>query len=271
MTKQHTVFTSHSTASEFSSHAYAITLQNCVKNNEPTLGKALHCDISKRGGCLDLFGWNVLFNTYVKTDLLSDARKLFDEMTERNTGSYVTMMQGCAQSVNYLEAVDLFVRLHREGLELNSFVFTSILKLLVSVESGELCRSVHACLYKLGHKSIAFVGTSIIDAYSACGLVDDAREAFDEIIWKDMVSWTGMLLVSVESEELCRSVHACLYKLGHRSIAFVGTSIIDAYSACGLVDDAREAFDEIIWKDMVSWTGMVTCYAENGDMLRREW
>ncbi|KAI8526765.1 hypothetical protein RHMOL_Rhmol12G0021600 [Rhododendron molle] len=52
---------------------------------------------------------------------------------------------------NFLNAIGIFVAPKRKALELNSFAFTPILKLLVSMESAELGRSVYACLYKLGH------------------------------------------------------------------------------------------------------------------------
>ena len=87
-----------------------------------------------------------------------------------------------------MEAVELFVRLHREGHELNPFVFTSFLKLLVSMDCGELGWGIHACIFKIGNESNAYVGTAVIDAYSVCGRVDVAREVFDEILYKDMVS-----------------------------------------------------------------------------------
>ncbi|KAK7407764.1 hypothetical protein VNO78_09821 [Psophocarpus tetragonolobus] len=58
-------------------------------------------------------------------------------------------------------------------------------------------------------------------------------------------------------------VHAFLYKLGHQAHPFVGTALIDAYSVSANVDAARLVFHEISCKDMVSWTGMVACYAHN--------
>ncbi|KAF9599417.1 hypothetical protein IFM89_036997 [Coptis chinensis] len=69
----------------------------------------------------------------------------------------------------------------------------------------------------------------------------------------------------MEYAELCWRVHACICKLGHDSNAFVGTALIDAYTVCGFVEDAKEVFTGILDKDMVSWTGMVACYSENGE------
>ena len=64
------------------------------------------------------------------------ACKLFDEIPERNTVSFVTLIQGYSESGRFVKEVELFVRLHREVHELNPFVFTSFLKLLVSMDCG---------------------------------------------------------------------------------------------------------------------------------------
>ncbi|KAG4394320.1 hypothetical protein GLYMA_20G006300v4 [Glycine max] len=59
------------------------------------------------------------------------------------------------------------------------------------------------------------------------------------------------------------SLHAYVYKLGHQAAAFVGNALIDAYPVCGNVIAACQVFDGICCKGMVSWTGMMACYAEN--------
>ena len=75
----------------------------------------LHCQILKRGNSFYLFATNILLNLYGKAELLTEAEILFDEMPERNTVSFVTLIQGYVQCLQFVEAVGLFVRLHREG------------------------------------------------------------------------------------------------------------------------------------------------------------
>ncbi|WJZ81780.1 hypothetical protein VitviT2T_001601 [Vitis vinifera] len=293
-------FVGHVSPSEFNSHAYANALQDCIQKDEPSRGKGLHCEILKRGGCLDLFAWNILLNMYVKSDFLCDASKLFDEMPERNTISFVTLIQGYAESVRFLEAIELFVRLHREGHELNPFVFTTILKLLVSTDCGELGWGIHACIFKLGHESNAFVGTALIDAYSVCGRVDVAREVFDGILYKDMVSWTGMVTCFAENDcfkealklfsqmrmvgfkpnnftfasvfkaclgleafDVGKSVHGCALKSRYELDLYVGVALLDLYTKSGDIDDARRAFEEIPKKDVIPWSFMIARYAQS--------
>ncbi len=286
--------------SEFNSHAYAAMLQNCLQNGDPTSGKGLHCEILKRGSCLDLFGYNILLNMYVKSDLLCDATKLFDEMPQRNTIAFVTLIQGYAKSLRFFEGVELFVRLHREGHELNTFVFSTILKLLVSMGWGELNWTLHACICKLGLDSDAFVGTALIDAYSVCGQVDNGREVFDAIVCKDMVSWTGMLACYSENDcfeealdafsqmrmigfkpnnftfagvlKAClglealnagKSVHGCVLKTRYEQDLYVGVALLELYTKFGDIDGAQRAFEEIPKKDVIPWSFMIARYAQS--------
>ncbi|XAR57032.1 hypothetical protein NMG60_11025032 [Bertholletia excelsa] len=287
--------------SDFNFHAYGRMLRSCIINGEYGIGRGLHCHILKTGCCLDLFARNILLDLYVKSDLLPDARNLFDEMLERNSVSYVTLVQGYAQSMQFVEAIELFFRLHREGHDLNPFVFTTILKLLVSVKWIELGWSIHACILKIGHGSNEFVGTALIDAYSVCGFVGTAREVFDSIFYKDMVSWTGMVtcyaendcfgeaielfsqmrmaefkpnnftLVSVfkaciglEASDIGMSLHACAIKTCYEIDPYVGTSLLDLYMRSGDIEDARQVFEEIPKNDVIPWSFMIGRYSQCG-------
>ncbi|XVF59515.1 hypothetical protein PTKIN_Ptkin07bG0282100 [Pterospermum kingtungense] len=261
----------------------------------------LHCQILKSGNCLDLFATNILLNVYVKAELLSQAETLFDEMPERNTISFVTLIQGYVHSLRFVEAVGLFARLHREGHELNPFVFTSILKVLVSMECAEMCWNLHACIYKLGHESNAFVGTALIDAYSVSGCVDCASRVFDGIRYKDMVAWTGMIAcyaendlfkealevfsrmrlvgfkpnnftfagvfkacIGLEAFDVAKGVHGCVLKTCYEHDIYVGVGLLELYTICGNIEDAQQVFEEIPKEDVIPWSFMISRFAQSG-------
>lgn len=284
----------------FDSYAYSRLFQDCIAGNDLIKGKAVHCHALKSGNCLDLFAWNTLLNMYVKLDLLLDARQAFDEMPERNMVSFVTLIQGCSQCGEFDEAIGLFLRLHQEGHELNPFVFSTILKLLVHMEFEELCWCIHACIYKIGCDSDSFVGTALINAYSVSGLIGDARQVFDGIIEKDMVSWTGMVGGYAENgcgEEalelfsqmrkiglkpnnytltsllkactglgavaLGKSIHGCAIKTQYELDFYVGGALLDIYAKFGDIEDARAVFDAIPHNDVILWSYMIARYAQS--------
>ncbi|KGN52982.1 putative pentatricopeptide repeat-containing protein At5g13230, mitochondrial [Cucumis sativus] len=286
---------------EFDSYSYAALLQDCIQSGDLNLGKLIHCKIVKEGGCVDLFAFNVLLNAYVKLGLLSDARMVFDEMPERNTVSFVTLIHGYAQSNKFIEAFELFARLHGEGHELNPFVFTTVLKLLVSMEWAELGRIVHGCVLKVGYGSNTFIGTALIDAYSVSGCVSMAREVFDEISSKDMVSWTGMIASYAENDcfsealeffsqmrvagfkpnnftfagvlKAClglqnfdagKTVHCSVLKTNYERDLYVGVGLLELYTRCGDNDDAWRAFGDMPKNDVIPWSFMISRFAQSG-------
>lgn len=285
---------------DFDSHLYVRLLQDCIRNGELRAGKALHCEALKKGNCLDSLAANTLLNFYAKSNLLDDACRLFDEIPDRNIVSFVTLMQGYGRAEKFSEAVELFVRTHREGHELNPFVFTTFLKLLVSMEKAEFGRAIHACIVKLGHDSNAFVGTALIDAYSLCRYVASAKQVFDGIDCKDMVCWTGMITCFTENDcfedalglfsqmrmvgyqpnhytfasvfkacvgldlvGLGKSLHGSVVKTCHELDLYVGVGLLELYSKFGNMDDAHKVFDELPKKDVIHWSFMISCYSQS--------
>ncbi|XP_027361920.1 putative pentatricopeptide repeat-containing protein At5g13230, mitochondrial [Abrus precatorius] len=294
----HRQYHSHAT---LDSHSYASMLQQAIQKCDPNSAKTLHCHILKRGGAsLDLFAQNILLNTYVHFDSLHDASKLFDEMPLTNTVSFVTLAQGFSRSHQFDHALHFLLRLFREGHEVNSFVFTTLLKLLVSMDLADTCWSVHACAYKLGHHSDAYVGTALIDAYSVGGNVDAARRVFDGIYCKDMVSWTGMVgcyaensfhedalllfcqmriigytpnnftisaalksCLGLEAFELGKVVHGCALKACYDRDLYVGTALLELYYKSGEIVDVQRFFEEMPKDDLILWSLMISRYAQS--------
>lgn len=48
---------------------------------------------------------------------------------------------------------------------------------------------------------------------------------------------------------------------------FVSSALVDMYSKCGHIDDARMVFEEIPQRNVVSWTSMITGYVQNSRSL----
>ena len=45
---------------------------------------------------------------------------------------------------------------------------------------------------------------------------------------------------------------------------FVANALVDFYSACGSLVDAKKSFDSIPMEDVISWNSIVAVYADNG-------
>ncbi|KAM3337710.1 hypothetical protein P3S68_032035 [Capsicum galapagoense] len=138
----------------------------------------------------------------------------------------------------------------------------------------------------MGYDCDVFVNTGLVCLYSKCGLLDDAHKVFDDMRedLKNVVSWTAIMSGYIgvgkfrEAIELFRRfvgdgfeagyagewIHGYAVEIGMGRSVFVNTGLIDIYGKCGKMVKAREFFDGMVEKDVVSLSAMIQGYAANG-------
>eukprot|EP00249_Psilotum_nudum_P035121 c55140_g1_i1 orf=356-739(+) len=61
-----------------------------------------------------------------------------------------------------------------------------------------------------------------------------------------------------------RQVHAHVIESGFKSNIFMMNSLVNMYCKCGSTDLAREVFDNMPRRDVISWNTMITGYTHHG-------
>lgn len=61
-----------------------------------------------------------------------------------------------------------------------------------------------------------------------------------------------------------KQTHLQAFIFGFHDDVFVSSALVDMYSKCGHLNDARNLFDESPHRNVVSWTSMITGYVQNG-------
>ncbi|CAI0423023.1 unnamed protein product [Linum tenue] len=277
-------------------------LQRCIQNGDHLTGRAHHCAILKTGNCLDLFAHNVLLNLYVNGKSLTDARKVFDEMPERNTISFVTLIQGYAQSSDFVQALDLFSRMRQAMVTPNQYTFASVMQACASIEAVELGTQVHCHVLKLGFLEDIFITNALMDVYAKCSLIENSLTLFLGSSITNDVSWNTMIVGFVHagdfdsalsffkdtlechnvqptevtySSALCAcaslaaldpgtQIHCLTMKTTYDKNTVVGNALIDMYAKCGSIKDARLVFNGLTKNDEVSWNAMISGYSMHG-------
>ncbi|KAK3227558.1 hypothetical protein Dsin_007420 [Dipteronia sinensis] len=163
---------------------------------------------------------------------------------------------------------------------------------------------IHGLGIKLGYMDSSFisVANSLISLYSQCGDIQVAESVFCGMTCKDIISWNAMidgfasngkileafdllhemqLTGSVQADTatvvsvipLCaelmllregRSIHGYAVRRLMGYDILVTNSLMDFYSKCNNLTEAKLLFNTIPLKDLVSWNTMISGYSHNG-------
>ncbi|CAM8901353.1 unnamed protein product [Rhodiola kirilowii] len=266
------------------------------------IGKSVHCYWIRVGFESNVFVETALVDMYGKLGLVDVARKVFDEMAERNVVSWNAIISGYSDNGFGLEAMWLFKLMRRIGFRVDCCTIMSLVSACSSVFDARIGDGVHGFVIRAGLENAPLAKTSMLKFYVSVLKIEEAYIVFNEISEKDVVVRTLMLNGLVEggyyrkatehfTEMLCvddvkldsvvyiailsscrdlgalmqgRRIHAMIIKTGFECHVYVGSSLIDMYSNCGQLEGSRKIFEGVEKKDVVCWNTMIRGFGMNG-------
>ncbi|PRQ52495.1 putative tetratricopeptide-like helical domain, DYW domain-containing protein [Rosa chinensis] len=185
------------TQTPHSNATYGYLLNRFKDSRTSNEAETFHLRIFKHGFTQDLFLCNTLINVYVKIGALANARKLFDEMPDKNSVTWACLISGYARSGVPEEACGQFKRMVCDGFVPSVYAFGSVLR---------ACQELGPCKLKFGmqvqgllskmHDSDVLLANVLMSMYGRClGSADDAYRAFCEIKFRNLVSWNSIISV----------------------------------------------------------------------------
>eukprot|EP01018_Ginkgo_biloba_P039897 Gb_15476 [translate_table: standard] len=188
--------------------------------------------------------WNSMIAGYVQNERIQDACLLFDRMPERNVVSWTAMITGFTQSEQGEEALKIFSQMQHGSTKPNRATFVSILGACASLAAFEQGKQLHQYTIKMGFQSNIYVGSAFISMYAKCGFIDNARQMFDEISDRDVVSWNSMIAGYAQHGfgNKALKIFEEMQQAGMKpnDVTFIG--VLSACSHAGLVDEGLYYF-----------------------------
>ncbi|CAL0313444.1 unnamed protein product [Lupinus luteus] len=245
--------------------------------------------------------YNTLIKGLMRCGKLEDSRRLFYDMKDRDSITWTTMIAGFTQNGFYREAIDLLGEMSLEKLEMDQYTFGSVLTACGSVMALQEGKQVHAYIIRTDYKDNIFVGSALVDMYCKCKCIESAETVFKKMTRKNVVSWTAMLVgygqngfseeavrifgdmqkYGVEPDDFtlgsvissCANLasleegaqfHGRALVSGLISFLTVSNALVTLYGKCGSIEDSHRLFSEMSFRDEVSWTALVSGYAQFG-------
>ncbi|XP_016470149.2 pentatricopeptide repeat-containing protein At2g33680 [Nicotiana tabacum] len=241
-------------------------------------GKQAHCLAFKLSYLNDLFVGSSLLNMYCKAGSrhLVDARKMFDEMPERNSVSWTTMISGYALLRRAKEAVGVFrMMLWEQGRGqdyVNEFVFTSVLSAIALPEFNPVGKQIHGLSLKNGFLWNVSVANATVTMYAKCGSLDDACRVFELSSEKNSITWSALITGYAQNGDcekalkLFSQMHFC----GMNPSEYTLVGVINACSDFDALSEGKQVHGYLLKlgfePQMYILTALVDMYAKCGNV-----
>lgn len=176
----------------------------CYHTSNDSLANTLHAKIVKNGSILE--SGKFVLSSYVKSEKLNDAHRVFDEMPNRDVHTWTVLISGFAR-VNCSEmALQLFREMLVEGVCPNHFTLSTVLKLCSRVGDVQMGKRIHGWILRNGVNLDVVLENSMLDLYAKFDEFDYAKKLFDSMREKSTATYNIMLGVYVRSCDVNRSL-----------------------------------------------------------------
>jgi pentatricopeptide repeat protein len=251
----------------------------------------------------DLMLGNALVDMYAKCGALARAKQVLEELPIRNVISWSALIVGYAQHGHGREALECFQLMENEGLSPDAVIFSCVLKSCGRSGAVEMGKRIHDKVAAMGllEKDID-VGNALIDMYAKCRDLVKARRLIEEIPRRDTISWNALLAGYTQQGQGREALDcfecmqndgaspdkvtlACVLKacgitgdvekgeriheeavnrglLTGKDIA-LSTAVLDMYAKCGMLVKAQESLDEMLIRNAVSWSALISGYVHH--------
>lgn len=262
----------------------------------------LHHGIISYGYFSDGYLPNYLIRAYARCSCLSDAHSVFNHLVNPCVFSWSAIISAYAQHGLHEQAFVLYSDVHKSKVQPDGHVYTAMLSACVSEMHLLHGKCVHEHILDSPYKLDMFINNTLIGMYARCGSLTAARQVFDGLPHRDLVTWNSLLAGYVHHKawepilllfkefhcanhqpnqitfvcvlKACASLRAlglgkvCHFLIvGHglELVAHVNNVLINVYAKCGSLHDAEELFAMYPKQDVATWTSIISAFVDCGN------
>ncbi|XP_078433961.1 pentatricopeptide repeat-containing protein At2g13600-like [Wolffia australiana] len=213
-------------------HSFSSALSACAGLEDRSAGAQIHAAVAKTPLARDVFLGSALVDMYAKCGLPADARRVFDEMPERNTVSWNSLITCYEHNGPAEEALLVFSLMLAASVPPDEVTLASLASACATLQAIRHGSEIHSRVVKHNRlRSDLVLGNALVDMYAKCGRLDLARRVFDAMpVW------------NVVSE----------------------TSMLSGYARSASITAARSVFLGMTDKNIVAWNALIAGYAQSG-------
>ncbi|KAK4404800.1 Pentatricopeptide repeat-containing protein [Sesamum angolense] len=264
--------------------------------------KQIHASVVVDGQELSLVLASKLISFYVQFDDFRSAVSVLKALKEPNTFLWNSVIKAHVNSGLVDSGVFVYKLMRKKGVPCDGYTFPILSKLVLLIECGvSFAEMIHCVAMQMGFESDVYFCNTMIEAYVKSGYSGNALKLFNEMPYRDLVSWTSMISgfayegnsnlafglfnemrKEVEPNEVTmivmlqtcstmvegRQLHGYVIRFGSLIDQSLKNSILKMYADFGSEDDSELLFDETARRDVVSWNIMTYLYSSKGKIMK---
>lgn len=194
--------------------------------------------------------WNALMASLLRRNLVHEARQLFDDMPERDTISWSTLISGYVQSGNSNMALQIFCSMLDAGVEPNEITLASALSAVANSGTLGQARWIHDYIISRSIQLTDKLSAGLINVYAKCGSIAEAVQLFNHVKDKSIsVSPWNSIICNLAihgyvnmSLELFSQLQSTT-NIKPNSITYLG--VLNACCHAGMVAEGKRQFESM--------------------------
>ncbi|VVB16560.1 unnamed protein product [Arabis nemorensis] len=191
----------------------------------------------------------VLINCFSECGAIKEALEIFQDVKIKDTVCWTAMIDGLVRNREMNKALELFREMQMENVSPNEFTAVCVLSACSDLGALELGRWVHSFVENQKIKLSNFVGNALINMYSRCGDISEAKRVFRGMRDKDVISYntiiSGLAMHGASFEAI--QEFRDMVNRGFRPNQVTLVALLNACIHGGLLDIGLEVFNSM-WR-----------------------
>ncbi|PHU20484.1 hypothetical protein BC332_11635 [Capsicum chinense] len=257
-------------------YTFPFVLRSCSLLSALREGREVHCSVVKHGFESDVFVQSSLISMYAQSGETLDSELVFDQMRVRNVVSWTAMIAGYCGLLDVAwslfdqmkehsvvswnaiitayeqndvgsSAIKLFHRMLDEGVEFDYITVVTVISACARLGALDTEKWVHELVKSKGLECNVSLTNALIDMYAKCESIESARDVFDRLPNRTVVSWSS-IIGACASHGRGRDAVEFFSKMKEEGIqpnSFTFTAVLTTCRHSGLVEEGRKHFESI--------------------------
>lgn len=191
--------------------------------------------------------WNTMVDGYMRNGEVESAISLFDSMPKRDKVSWTALIGGFVKNDRFDEALDCFRQMQLERVDPDFVTIIAVLTACANLGSLGQGLWIHRYVMQRDFGANTRLSNSLIDMYARCGSIKFARQVFNAMPERNLVSWNSITVgfaVNGYAEDALEHF-SLMQKAGFKPDGISFTGALTACSHAGFVDQGLQYYNKM--------------------------